>query len=95
MLRLMARITAAQLIFDEHVIDHIWERHLITMAQVQSLITRRHVIIRNFGFAPYRLIGRDESGRCIAVPIAPTDDWLTWRVVSGWYCDKDEQARLR
>lgn len=95
MVHLMARITVAQMIFDEHVIDHIWERQLITMAQVQSLITRRHVIIRNHGTAPYRLIGHDESGRCIAAPIAPTDDWLTWRVVTAWYCDRDEISRIR
>lgn len=90
----MTRITVARMVVPEHVEDHIWQRHLISGEQVRSVITRRHVIIRNHGRAPYRLIGRDEQGRCIAVPIAPTEDPLTWHTVSAWYCDRDEQHRL-
>jgi hypothetical protein len=90
----MPRVTVALLIIDDRVADHIWERHRIDTDQVLSLPERRYVIVRNHGAAPYRLIGRDEQGRCIAAPIASTDDWLTWNVVSAWYCEKEEQSKL-
>jgi hypothetical protein len=90
----MARFEVARLVIPEHVEDHIWERHHITRRQVLALISHRYIVVRNHGAAPYRLIGRDEQGRCIASPIAPTDDPLTWRAVSAWYCDRDEQTRL-
>ncbi len=93
MLRVVPRVTVAILIIDDHVADHIWERHRIDTDQVLSLPERRYVIVRNHGAAPYRLIGRDEQGRCIAAPIASTDDWLTWNVVSAWHCDKEEQNK--
>jgi hypothetical protein len=90
----MAQIKVARLVIPEHVEDHMWQRHLISGEQVRSLITRRYIVIRNHGRAPYRLIGRDEQSRCIAAPISPTDDPLTWRTVSAWYCDKEEQHKL-
>lgn len=39
--------------------------------------------------------GRDEQGRCLTMPIVPTDDPLTWRVITGWYCKQSEAAILR
>lgn len=90
----MAKITVARLVIPEHVEDHMWERHRISGEQVRSLITRRHVIIRNQGRAPYRLIGRAQQSRCIAAPIVPTDDPLTGRTVSAWYCVMEEQHKL-
>lgn len=91
----MARVTVARLLISDNAADHIWERHGINTDQVLSLVDHDHVLIRNHGTAPYRLIGRDDQGRCIAVPIAPTSDWLTWNVVTAWYCDREEQGRLR
>ena len=91
----LARITIASLFIPAQVADHMWEKHRIDDVQVLSLPSRFHVVIRNHGRAPYRLIGRDDQGRCIAAPIHPTDDWLTWRVASAWYCDQDEANRLR
>ena len=45
--------------------------------------------------APYLLIGRDDQGQCLTMPIVPTEDSLTWRVITGWYCKPSEAAILR
>jgi hypothetical protein len=92
----MVRITVARLSIPFHVADHIWERHHIDTEQVRSLNKRRYVVTRNHRRAatPYLLIGEDEQGRCITVPVAPTDDPLTWRVASAWYCNADDARKL-
>lgn len=91
----MAQITVAALIIETHTADHMWERHLIDSEQVREILDGRYVVIPNHGTAPYRIIGRDYQGRCIAAPIAPTHDPLVWIVASAWYCDKEEQMILR
>ncbi|MDQ2653752.1 MAG: hypothetical protein M3Z20_12015 [Chloroflexota bacterium] len=90
----MANITVAALIIETHTEDHIWERHRIADVQVYALIEGRYKVIPNHGTAPYRLIGHDYQGRCLAAPIAPTYDPLVWTVASAWYCDKEEQMIL-
>lgn len=92
----MTRITIARLLISRKVVDHIWERHHIDDEQVRSLIERRYVVTRNHRRAatPYLLIGEDEQGRCITVPVAPTEDPLTWRVASAWYCNGDDARKL-
>lgn len=91
----MARITVAALIITNAAADHMWERHLIDTEQVREILDGRYKVIPNHGDAPYRLLGRDAQGRCIAAPIYPTDDPIVWMAVSAWYCDKEEQMILR
>jgi hypothetical protein len=45
--------------------------------------------------APYLLIGRNDHGACIAVPIEKTDEPTIWRPVTAWRCKRSEWARLR
>jgi hypothetical protein len=45
--------------------------------------------------APYLLIGRDDSGRCIAVPVLSTHVRYVWRPITAWYCKPSEAAKLR
>jgi hypothetical protein len=57
----------------------------------------RVVVTRNRAgrTAPFVLIGRDEHGRCLTLPIVPTDQWGVWRVITGWPRKPSEAARLR
>ena len=49
--------------------------HGITFDQVQAVPFGRTVITRNRASraAPYLLIGRDGQGRCLTIPIVPTE----------------------
>ena len=91
----MARIDIARLSVT-HAVDKLW-RHGLSPDQVLSVLHSPWVVIRNRRdrSAPYLLIGRDEQGRCLTMPIVPTDDPLTWRVITGWPCKPSEAARLR
>ena len=55
--------------------DHIW-RHHITRDQVYEVLEHRWTTIpnRRGRTADYVVIGRDNRGRCIAIPVVPTDD---------------------
>lgn len=92
----MARLEIAELNITTNVIDKLWT-HGLRPIQVRSVLSRRWVAIRNRPdrAAPYLLIGRDDQGRCLTMPIVPTDDPLVWRVITGWYCKRSEVAKLR
>jgi hypothetical protein len=92
----MARIRILELFVPDSVIDKIW-LHGIIPEQIQHVLFGRTVIVRNRSrrAAPHALIGRDEQGRCLSIPIAPTDDPSIWRVVTAWYCKLSEAANLR
>jgi hypothetical protein len=90
------RFTIAQLEITESTADKLWS-HRIVARQVRSVLFGRTVVTRNRSgrAAPYVLLGRDEQGRCLAIPIVPTDDPVVWRVVTAWYCKLSEAAKLR
>ncbi|MGH2617837.1 MAG: hypothetical protein ACRDJC_21620 [Thermomicrobiales bacterium] len=92
----MARIEIGELRITAAADDTFWS-HGLTPKQVRSILDRRWVVIRNRPdrAAPYVLIGRDEQGRCLAIPIVPTDDRFVWRPVTAWYCKPSEMAKLR
>ncbi|MCD6030615.1 MAG: hypothetical protein K0S78_2789 [Thermomicrobiales bacterium] len=91
----MARIDIADLDFTRAV-EKLWN-HGLTVTQARSVLGQSWVVTRNRRgrAAPYLLIGRDEQGRCLTMPIVPTDDPLTWRVITGWNCKPSEAAILR
>jgi predicted RNA binding protein YcfA (HicA-like mRNA interferase family) len=43
--------------------------------------------------ASHMLIGRDNGGVCITVPIEPTRDPLIWRPVTAYPCSKPDELR--
>lgn len=92
----MAPIEIIEFEFTDQAIDKLWG-HRIDPEQLYTVLANRHVITRNRSgrAAPYVLIGRDEQGRCLAIPVAPTHDRLIWRVITAWYCKKSEAAKLR
>jgi hypothetical protein len=92
----LARIEIAELNITTTAVDKLWN-HGLRPAQVRCVLNRRWVAVRNRSgrAAPYLLIGRDDQGRCLAMPIVPTDDPLAWRIITGWYCKQSEAAKLR
>ncbi len=71
--------------------------HGIGDDQVLQVLDGAHTIQRNRRghAAPYLLIGEDYGGRCLAIPIMPTDDPAIWRPVTAWPCKPSERATLR
>ena len=92
----MPRIEIIELNFTAAAVDKLW-RHGVTPRQAGSVLSRRWVTTRNHAHraAPYLLIGRDDHGRCLTMPIVPTDHPLVWRVITGWECKPSEAAKLR
>ena len=86
----------ADFVFSGWSEDKLWV-HGITADQLYQTLNRRYVIIRNRRnrATEHLYIGRDDSGRCIAAPILPTDDPYVWRPVTAWYCKPAEAAALR
>ncbi len=72
-------------------------RRDICLDDLTDMLARPHVVIRNRKgrAAPHILIGRDARGRCLAIPVAPTDHPYTWRAVTAWPCKPSEAAKLR
>ncbi len=74
----MPQPTIAELFFPESTIDKLWS-HGIVPEQVHAVLARETVIARNRSdrAAQYVLLGYDEQGRCLAIPIVPTHDrWV-------------------
>ena len=92
----MARIRVLELAFTDTGEDKLWS-HRITTDQAQSVLLGCVAVIRNRAgrTAPYVLIGHDEHGRCLTLPIVPTDQWGVWQVITGWPCKPSEAAKLR
>jgi hypothetical protein len=71
--------------------------HGINTDQVFAVLDRPWTTTRNRAgrTVPRVLIGRDDQGRCLAIPIVPTDDPYVWRPITAWYCKRSEAAKLR
>ncbi len=82
------------------VFDDINEKkfaaHGVTPEQVLQVLDNDHVILRNRRErrAAYIVIGRDDGGACIAVPVEPTYEANAWRPVTAWYCKWSEWVRI-
>jgi hypothetical protein len=89
-------ITIYDFSISEDVADHMWRRH-VTRDQLYEMLEHLWGSIpnRNGRAAKWVVIGRDNTGRCIAVPVAPTDDPTVWRPITAWYCKPSEAAKLR
>jgi hypothetical protein len=74
----------------------MWE-HGIHFDRLSELLENRYVTVRDRSqrAAEIMLIGRDNSRRCIVVPIVPTTEPGIWRPVTAWFCKRSEVALLR
>jgi hypothetical protein len=59
--------------------------HGIDRQQVFAVLNHRWISIRNRAgrAAPFVLVGRNDQGRCIAIPIAPTSHPGIWRPITA------------
>lgn len=74
------------------------ERHRLSRDQVlEAIADAAGVIVRNRAGrrATPLIIGRDRSGRCLAIPVEPTDDPTVWGPVTAWDCKASEAVLLR
>jgi hypothetical protein len=92
----MAQIDVALFQYSDATTEKFWY-HGIRTEQMDAVLGNFWIVIHNRKgrAAPYVLIGRDDQGHCLAIPIAPTDDPVVWRPITAWYCKPSEVARLR
>lgn len=85
-------------IWDFLIDDHNVEKfasHGISPRQVLQVLTNPHIVVpnRRERAAKYLIIGQDDGGACLAIPVIPTHDPILWRPVTAWYCkDREEKA---
>jgi hypothetical protein len=91
----MARIEIANLLIDENVEEKFW-RHGLTPIQVRSVLDNWWIVTHNRKdrAASHVLIGRDDQGQCLAIPVVRTDDPVVWRPITAWRCKPREAALL-
>jgi hypothetical protein len=92
----MAQIEIAVFQITETAEAKFWS-HGIDQDQIYAVLEYFWTTTRNRArrAAPYVLIGRDHQGRCLAIPIVPTEDPAVWRPITAWYCKPSEAAKLR
>lgn len=83
------------LFFDSDNEDKI-AAHGLTVRRVLQVLENEYLIVpnRRRRRAKWLIIGRDNGGGCIAVPIEPTATRGVWRPVTAWPCKDHEEARL-
>lgn len=71
--------------------------HGLSVRQIIQVLENRHVIIpnRKRRRGIYLVIGRDNGGACIAIPVEPTHEPNLWRPITAWPCKDNEQTLLR
>ena len=71
--------------------------HGLSVRQVVQILGNEHMILRNRRrrrTAMYLVIGRDDGGACIAVPVEKTPEPGVWRPVTAWRCKAAERRWL-
>lgn len=70
--------------------------HQLTDIEIEEVLENEHLIVpnRKGRSGLFLVIGRDNGGRCIAVPIEATPYPDVWRPITAWPCKASEEARL-
>ena len=70
--------------------------HGLSVRQVLQVLDDVHMILRNRRRRRglYLIIGHDNGGACIAVPVTPTHQEDLWRPVTAWPCKPNERSIL-
>ena len=71
--------------------------HKLTVRQVIQILDNLYIIIPNKKKRRglYLIIGRDNGGTCISVPIERTGVAGIWRPITAWPCKKGEKTLLK
>jgi len=85
----------ADLLFDEENEEEM-AAHGLTPRRVMQVLENDHLVVpnRRERRAQYLIVGRDNGGASITVPIEPTGDPLVWRRVTAWSSKDYERQRL-
>ena len=87
-------VIAAFLIDDDNE-EKFWS-HNLSVNQVIQVLDGTHLVVRNKKQrrASHMVIGTDNSGHCISIPVEPTHEDEVWRPVTAWLCGKGEATAL-
>jgi hypothetical protein len=91
----MSMPDVADFVFDDENEDKI-AAHRLTQRRVLQVLENAHIIVpnRRGRRAPFLIVGRDNGGACISIPIEPTNYPLAWRPVTAWPSKENERQRL-
>jgi hypothetical protein len=89
----MSMPDVADFLFD-HENEEEMAVHGLTPRTVIQVLENKHIVVpnRRRRRAQYLIVGRDNGGASITVPIQPTGDPLVWRPVTAWP-SKDHERR--
>jgi hypothetical protein len=93
----MAQRRRVKLLVIDDVNEAKFASHRLSSDEVLQVLDGPYYLRRNRHRgtnAPYLLIGQDYSGTCIALPIDPTGDPVTWRPRTAWPCKPSEETSL-
>jgi len=79
--------------------DEVYEKlaaHSLTPERVVQVLDHPYRVRRNRvgRRATHLLVGRDDQGQCIVIPIVRTGQRTVWEVVTAWFCKPYEWGWL-
>jgi uncharacterized DUF497 family protein len=82
-------------LFDEENEDKI-AAHGLSVRQVLQVLGNRHLVVRNRKERRglYLILGQDDGGACIAIPVESTYEATVWRPITAWPCKLHERMVL-
>lgn len=88
-------ILILDLLFDDRNVEKMWG-HRVTSTQALEIVDNGPRVGRNRKErrGTYLVVGRDNSGACIAMPVEPTYEVTLWRPITAWYCKQHEWQLL-
>lgn len=83
-------------LFDEENEDKISARGL-SLRQILQVLDNMHIVLKNRKRqrGVFLLIGRDDGGSCIAIPVERTHRPTLWRPITAWPCKTGELTILK
>lgn len=87
-------------VIEEFLIDDLNETkisvHGLSVRQTIQVLENKHIIIpnRKHRRGLYLVIGVDNGGNCIAIPVERTYDSRLWRPITAWFCKDSERTLL-
>jgi hypothetical protein len=91
----MSMPDVADFLFD-HENEEEMAVHGLTPRRVIQVLENKHIVVpnRRRRRAQFLIVGRDNGGASISIPIQPTGDPLVWRPVTAWPSKDHERQRL-
>ncbi len=71
--------------------------HGLSVHQIVQVLENKHIVVpnRKRRRGLYLVVGVDNGGSCIAIPVERTHDPKLWRPITAWYCKESEQTLLK